>query len=158
MKIFHFPLQAVQTLRQRQEQLALKQYAAAIRRRRLAGEQLAAVEEELETVWHSISGEMSSPVCASEIVRLQQYCRSVQDRRQHCLVELHAAEETVGQTWQALIGARQRREMIDQYHLTLQRRYQREFARREQVLSDELANRRSRSSFNWKANPEHSNN
>jgi flagellar export protein FliJ len=141
MKPFYFPLQAVQTLRQRQEQVALEQYGQAIQLRQLAREQLKLIEQELEAVWDAFKRNVTQCVSAGELNQAQAYCRSVEQRYEQGAVVLENAGEQVSAAWQALIETRRQREIIDKYQQSMRRSYERELMRHEQALTDEMANR-----------------
>jgi flagellar export protein FliJ len=158
MKPYHFPLQAVQILRQRQEQVALEKYAAAIRVRRLAEDQFELVKEELEAVWAALQQSISQNVTAAEMKQVQQYCQSVEERSEQCAAALETAEAGVTLAWQILVEARRHRELIDKYDESLRRRYQRELQRQEQALADEAANRPAIATTIWKPSQQPLNN
>jgi len=149
MKAFHFTLEAVRTLRQRQEQTCMEQYAQALLARQQATERLAAVQHELTVGWDELRVKLSAGCAASEAAQAHDYHRALGRRRDECQAQLGTAERRVNAALQAMLAARQQREIVDKYFDKQKVRHQRDVARDEQKMLDELAGRRGNSILTW---------
>jgi flagellar export protein FliJ len=149
MKAFHFNLEAVRTLRQRQEQTAMEQYAQALALRQQAVNRLEAVSQELNEGWQELRSKLVKGCAASEAAQIQDYHRSLVRRRDDCTAALGTAERRVNAALQAMLAARQQRELVDKYFEKQKARHQRQEGRNEQKLLDDLAGRRVSSILAW---------
>ena len=113
MKSFHFTLEAVRTLRQRQEQNAMEQYAQALLARQQALDRVQAVERELSAGWQEMREHLARGCTASRAAQAHEYHRSLEKRREECALILSTAERRVNAVFQAMLRARQQREMVD---------------------------------------------
>ena len=77
MKSFHFTLEALGTLRQRQEQKAMEQYAQSLIVRRQAVDGLEAVERELSACWQEWRDRLAGGCAAAEAAQAHAYQRSL---------------------------------------------------------------------------------
>jgi flagellar FliJ protein len=149
MKAFHFTLEAVRTLRQRQEQTCMEQYAQALLARQQAMDRLAVVQHELTTCHEALRVKLTAGCSASEIAQANDYHRALGRRRDECAAQLGAAERRVNAALQAMLAARQQREIVDKYFDKQKVRHQRDVARDEQKMLDDLAGRRGNSILTW---------
>jgi flagellar export protein FliJ len=147
MKPFHFTLEAVRTIRQRQEQVALEQYAQALLNRQLAAERLNSIQAELDECWRELRGHMVKGCSASTVTQSHDYHRVVTRRRDEAISSLGVAERRVNAAMQMMLAARQQREIVDKSCEKQKAHYQREQFRAEQKLMDDLAGRRSSVNF-----------
>src|ERR1700722_1472155 len=113
MKSFRFTLEAVGTLRQRQEQKAMELYAQSLASRRQAIEGLEAVDGELNASWEEWRGQMANGCAAAEAAQAHAYQRLLAQRRTECAFALETAERRVNATLQSMLLARQQREIVD---------------------------------------------
>ena len=143
MKPFHFSLQAVRTLRQRQEQMALERFTAAVRNRERAVNQLNSLTQQLHAGWSELKVLLPKGATALQIAQIQAYCDSVTARKKECEVYVNAAHRTVDVAWQNLVAAKQQLEVVVKYYENERRRYGRELDREEQKNLDDMANRRT---------------
>jgi len=150
MKPFRFTLEAVSTLRQRQEQKAMDQYARTLIARRAAASGLEAVERELSGCWQEWRKQLAGGCAAAEAVQALAYQRSLAQRRDECVLALETAERRVNAAMKGMFLARQQREIVDKCFDKQKAHYQRELARGEQKFLDDLAGRRGNSIFAWK--------
>lgn len=150
MKKFHFTLQALQTLRERQEKSALELYAQAVTARQLALENLESVMRHCEESWSFCRAEMARGAEAAQIARMEAYCRTVEEQRARCAAEAQAAQRVMDQRWQKLVLARRDREAVERYRDHQHARYERELQRDEQKALDDLAGRRGSGEWFWK--------
>ncbi|MGP8200997.1 MAG: flagellar export protein FliJ [Limisphaerales bacterium] len=151
MKAFHFTLEAVGTVRQRQEQKAMEQYAQSLIVRRRALEKLEAAEWELSACWQEWRGRLAGGYTAAEAAQAHAYQRSLAQIRDECAQALATAERRVNATLQAMLVARKEREVVDKCFDKQKARHQRELARGEQKFLDDLAGRRGNSILAWKS-------
>lgn len=153
MKAFHFTLEAVRTLRQRHEQKALEVYAQTLLARQRAMEKLDIVQRELDKNTAAMTASLKAGCPAVEISQINDYQRALTQTRDHCAKLLGEAERQVNTAHQAMIAARQQREIVDKFFDKQKARHQRDVAHAEQKVLDDLAGRRGGSLFAWNATP-----
>jgi flagellar export protein FliJ len=142
MKAFRFTLEAVRTLRQRQEHQALEQYAQALVARQQALGLLEAIEERIGLDFARMRQLLAGGCDAGQAAQAHSYHRSLEKRREDGLAALGLAERRVNATCQAMLAARQRREMVDVYRDKQRAAHQRLEWREEQKIQDEFGLRR----------------
>jgi len=142
MKAFRFTLQAVRTLRQRQEQLAMENYAAALRSQQKAEAALAETQQALARGRHQSRNLLADGAPAAQIVQLQVYCRFLEVRCREREEALKQAGEATRQVWQRWLEARRRREVVDKFYDRQREQYARACQREEQKNLDDLSGRR----------------
>ncbi|MBX3743667.1 MAG: flagellar FliJ family protein [Verrucomicrobiae bacterium] len=143
MKPFRFTLQAVLTVRQRQEREALERYAAALMARRKAGEALESAEEELVRGADVLRTRLAAAVPAGDAARHQDHLRELDVRRAQAVEVLRTADRGVASALQAMLEARRQREVVEQCRDKQRQRHQRDQWAAEAKLIDELALRRT---------------
>ena len=139
MKPFRFKLQAVHTLRVRQERDAMQKYAEALLQRKLAMEKLTGIAQQIAAAWMDLRVEMAEGCAAARILRMQAYCTTLEVRRSEADVVLQGAERAVNLALQRMLVARQQREIVDKYQAGERTRHERALQRQEQKELDELA-------------------
>lgn len=149
MKPFHFTLEAVRTVRQRQEQNAMEQYAQALLGRQQAVEKLNAIQKELHASWRELRKQMSAGCSASHLSQVNDYHRALENRRNDANTALGVAERRVNAAMQTMLSARQQREIVDKSCEKQKARHLREQFRAEQKVLDDIAGRRGGSSLSW---------
>jgi len=149
MKAFQFTLEAVRTLRLRQENDAIEQYARALAARHQALAVLEAARERIQAQWAEMRRQLSRRCMALQATQMQDHYRVLERRQQECVAALRAAERGVNVASQIMLLARQQREIVDTYRTKQLAKHQRLEARAEQKINDEFASRR--------ASPFHSN-
>jgi len=142
MKAFHFTLEAVRTLRLRQENDALEQYARALTVRQQALDAVDAVRERIQAHWAEMRRQFAGGCCASRACQLNDHYSALDRRQQECVAGLRAAERGVNAASHAMLLARQQREIVDTLRNKQLSRRQRVEAQEEQKISDEFAARR----------------
>ena len=140
MKPFRFSLQALQTLRERQEQLARQDYGTTLRAWETARNRTSEAGQELEGAWRHGQAALAAGCAALELTRLQAYCKAVEQRKQALESEEIAARTKVRQAFARLLAARKARAMVDKCFENQKQRYQRERRRWEQKALDEVVN------------------
>src|ERR1700734_489148 len=113
MKNFHFTLEALGTLRRRQEQKAMEQYAQSLIVHRQMVDSLAAVDRELSACWLERRNQLADGCTAEEAAQSHAYQMSLVKRREECVAALETAERRLNATLQGLSAARQQREIVD---------------------------------------------
>ncbi|MBI3416272.1 MAG: flagellar export protein FliJ [Verrucomicrobia bacterium] len=141
MKAFKYSLQALRTLRQRQEQGALQKYAQANQHRLSVEARLHSIQGELDAARATMHGRILAGTTILQISQLQAYCQAVAQRAQQCTVELRAAERIVETTWRQLVAARRDLEVVEQHHQKQRQRHERELEKAEQKRLDEITTR-----------------
>jgi flagellar export protein FliJ len=149
MKPFHFTLESVRTLRQRQEQDAMDQYARMLLARRQAVDRLEAVQQKLNAGWQELRQLLARGCEAANAARMHEYHRSLEKRRDDLITALGVAECRVNVALQAMLTARREREIVDKFFDKQKARHQREQVRVEQKFLDDLAGRRTASILAW---------
>lgn len=134
MKRFVFKLQAVLTLRQRNEHVALEKYSCAIRQKQLAALHLTEVEMELSETRRQWLNALADGVPAAHAAQMQAFCGLLEERKQQCEQLLRLAESELNQAGRRMLRARQQREAVETLLARQRERYdrlQREAERRE---------------------------
>jgi flagellar export protein FliJ len=152
MKSFRFTLQAVQTLRHRQEQQAMETYVHALLARQQVLDRLEAVRERIRRNQQEMNRLLASACAASPLAQASQYERVLEQQQAEQIAALALADRRVQNTFQAMLSARRRRKMVENFRAKQLARHQRAEWREEQKLLDDLASRRGRSILAW--NPE----
>jgi flagellar export protein FliJ len=150
MKSFHFTLEALGTLRRRQEQKAMEQYAQSLIVRLQAVDRLKAVEHELGVCWQEWRSQMAGGCAAVEAAQAHAYHLSLIKRREECALALETAERRLNATLQGMTLVRQQREIVDKCFDRQKARHRQDQVRSEQKFLDDLAGRRGGSIFAWK--------
>jgi flagellar export protein FliJ len=142
MKAFRFTLEAVRTLRQRQEQEALEEYARALLARQQALEGLAALDQRIGQDFAQMRELLAKSCTAAQAAQAQNYHRSLEKKREESMGALGQAERRVNTASKAMLAARQQREMVEVYREKQHAVHQRLELREEQKILDEFALRR----------------
>jgi len=142
MKAFRFTLEAVRTLRQRRENETLEQYAHALGARQQVLDLLESIDEKISQSRVAIRTLLSNGCGASEAAHAYAAHGALEKRRDECVTALGHAERRVNAASQAMMLARQQREIVDIYCEKQKTRHQKLELREEQKLLDEFASRR----------------
>lgn len=149
MKAFRFSLEAVQTLRHRQEQRAMEHYVKALLARQQAMDQLEIVRERIRQNQQELGRLLSAGCTAAVAAQVQLFERSLEKQQTDRVAALALTERRVNAAFQAMVMARQKRKMVESYRKKQQAQHQRAETREEQKLLDDLAARRDRSVLAW---------
>jgi len=142
MKAFRFTLEAVRTLRQRQEHEALEEFARALLARQQVLDMLEAIDQRIGRDFAQMRRLLSEKCTAAQAAQAQNYHRSLEKQREEGLTVLGQAERRVNAASKSMLAARQQREMVDVYREKQQATHQRLELREEQKVLDEFAIRR----------------
>jgi len=140
MKPFQFTLEAVRTLRTRQEKNALERYGQIVQAREQAVAFLWKTRAELETIVHERL-RLAEGAPASDLAQLERWTGEVAARERDCLQNIQLIALRVEDAWQDLLKARQEREIVEKFLDRQRERYDRTLDREEQKALDELAGR-----------------
>ncbi|MBL9137200.1 MAG: flagellar export protein FliJ [Verrucomicrobiales bacterium] len=152
MKKFRFTLQALLTVRQRQEHLAMERYAAALAQRRRAMELLAIANTEVVDAAQAWQSRVNGGLMAAELVQRAEHLRVLEFKRNQAAVASASAERAVDPALNAMLEARRQRELVEQCEQQQRLRHQREAARQDSKVQDELAQRRVAPALVWRGN------
>ena len=106
-------LQALRTLRQRQEQHALQRYGEAIVARQAAFEKLESIKRQRDQSLAFLRDEVIRGANDAQVAQAEAYCLSVESLKQECEAEIASSQGLVDRRWQRLVEARRQREMLD---------------------------------------------
>jgi flagellar export protein FliJ len=142
MKTFRFTLEAVRTVRQRRENEALEIYARALLARQQVLDMLEAITQRIGEDFAQMRRLLTGGCTAEQAAQAQKYHASLEKMRDDCVATLGQAELRVNASSQAMLTARQQREIVDVYREKQQAVHQRAASREEQKTLDEFATRR----------------
>ncbi len=142
MKAFRFTLEAVRTVRQRQENDALEEYSRALLNRQQVLDSLEMIDARIGEDWSHIRRLLAGGCNAAHAAQAHHFHRSLEKQRDDCVAALGRAERRVQSASHAMLVARQQREMVDVYCEKQHAAHRRLEAREEQKLLDEFAVRR----------------
>ena len=149
MKAFHFTLESVLTLRQRQDQEATGKYAQSLLAQQQVLARLETAERELSNCWRELRAQLMTGCTASQAAQGQAYHRSLEKRREECAVQLRVEERRVNAALRAMLAARQQREVVDKFFDKQKKRHDYGCLQEERKLMDEFAPRRAASRMSW---------
>ena len=127
----------------------MDQYAQALVARRMALEQMEAVQREFQSCWSELRVLQAKGCAAAKAAQAHTYLSSLEERREHCAAALGVAERRVNLALNVMLAARQQREIVDKAFAKQKARHERERLRVEQKLIDDLAGRRPTSVLSW---------
>ena len=142
MKRFEFRLQAVLTLRQRAEQIALEAFGSAIRHRETMVTRLRQHEMELSETRRQWLNEMADGCPAIRASQTLAYCHAIDERRALAEKELLQADADLAQASQRMLAARQQREAVENLLRRQRDAHDLQVRLADQKLIDDLAHRR----------------
>jgi flagellar export protein FliJ len=142
MKAFRFTLEAVRTLRQRQEHEALEDYIRALLARQQALQLLEDIDQRIGHDFAQMRQLLAGGCTAVQAAQAQNYHCSLQNKRDDGVAALGQAELRVNSASRAMLAARRQREMVEVYREKQHALHQRLDWREEQKIMDEFAIRR----------------
>lgn len=147
MKPFHFSLQAVRTLRGRQEQLARETFGRAVQARQLALDHQKTAEQKLADAQAGLALLQSDRVPVFRINQVRGHCLVLEQQVSGLNVALAKAQEAANEAWDSLQDARRQLELVERFFARRREEYERELREEEQKQLDEMAGQR------WHAGP-----
>ena len=127
----------------------MEQYARTLLAKRQALDRLESVQQQLSAGWQELRQLLARGCEASNAARMHEYHRSLERRRDECVLALGVAERRVNVAFQAMLAARRDREIVDKFFVKQKAHHQRERVRVEQKFLDDLAGRRAPSVLAW---------
>jgi len=150
MKKFRFSLQAVLTLRQRQEQMALECFARAVAVRQHAMERLNEAQRACREAWELSRVRSAAGAPAVHLAQLHDYCQNMEEFQKECEHVVAVAQAEVDRKWEKLVTAQQAREAVDKFLERQRERYDRELQREEQKMFDDISHQQTFAGASWK--------
>lgn len=138
MKAFRFSLQSVRVIRERKEQVAQQNYAAALRAHEAAAENLQRALAALTAAWRAAGQQLAAGANAAELRRAKSWCDSLEHGQKACAQELQSAKYALELASRELMAAARERQAMDSLHDKSRRAYDREAQREEQKRLDEM--------------------
>ncbi|MBI1176073.1 flagellar export protein FliJ [bacterium] len=142
MKPFHFSLQAVRTLRQRQEQQALEAFARTVQARQAAIDRQKLAERELSVGLDQLARTQTDGAPIYRLNQLRDHCRGLEQKLAVARKQCVKAQEAANAAWETLQEARQQLELVDKLYQRRSEEYERELRQEEQKQLDEMSSRR----------------
>lgn len=143
MRRFRSTLQALLTVRQRQERLAMERYSEALQARQRAATALAAADQIRVQAGEILKQRLSGGIQAVDAMKEQAHCKLLETRRDAAQHALTVAENGIPLALKAMLNGRQQREAVEECITRQRERHQREQQNQERKLLDELALRRT---------------
>jgi flagellar biosynthesis chaperone FliJ len=145
MKPFKFTLQAVQTVRRRDEQRALDAYLVALRQLEAAKNRVQELDRQLEAAWAAFRAAVLDPAAAAaDLARLHEYCDRLLRQRREADGALKAARAGATRTFARYLAAHLACLAVQECYVRQHRAYRRQTQRLEQKALDDLAQRSRR--------------
>ncbi len=144
MRRFRSTLQALLTVRQRQERLAMERYSEALQARQKAVTALATADQDRMLAGDALKQRLSGGLQAAEALSGQTYYRTLESRRDAARHALTSAENGIAPALKAMLHARNQREAVEECIARQRERHRRDQENTERKLLDELALRRAR--------------
>jgi flagellar export protein FliJ len=149
MKAFRFTLEAVQTLRHRQEQQAMEIYVHALLARQQVLDRLEIARDRIRRNQQEINRLLAAACPAAQLAQAGQYERVLEKQQADQVAALALAERRVQAAFQSMLTARQRRKMVENLRAKQLAGHQRAEWREQQKLADDHASRRGPSILAW---------
>ena len=127
----------------------MEQYVRALLARQQALDKLEIMRERVQRNQRELSRLLSTGCMAAVAAQVQLFERSLEKQQADRAASLAMTERRVNAAFQAMVLARQKRQMVESYRKKQQSRHQRAEAREEQKTLDDLAARRERSILSW---------
>ncbi|MDB6034173.1 MAG: Flagellar export protein FliJ [Verrucomicrobiales bacterium] len=140
MKPFKCSLQALLTLREREEHVALQEYGKALRQLEESRHKLELVQHELDSANARLHQRFLSSGPAGQLAQLQDFCAAVEKKRRECEYILKVAQNKSQQAFTKLVAARQAKAVVTKYFENQKKRHQQECRKEEQKALDDLVN------------------
>lgn len=141
---FRFPLERVRSVRERREKLAKQDLARSISRLSSSEAELRGAETELERA-QAQQRELaanSGPLAGEELLARQAFLERAEAQRSRSAQELRSSEDEVAARNAQLVEASTEHEMLQKLRERLRGEHEREAARRESGVLDEIASAR----------------
>ena len=142
MKPFKFTLHAARTVREREEQCALHEYVAALRKLDEAKRHVEDLGQELGAAWEEIRRTVTGGGAhAAEIIRVQDYCDMLLQRKRQLRGVLKAARAKANRAFARYLAAHVACAAVEMCHERQKRHHDHDRIKHEQKAVDDLAQR-----------------
>ncbi|HAV62132.1 MAG TPA: hypothetical protein DCY13_07180 [Verrucomicrobiales bacterium] len=142
MRPFHFSLNAVRTLRRRQEQLALEAFARSVQARQAALDRRLSADQVLAAARSQLAEVQFNGAPVFRINQLRGHCQAMEEQVARCVTALNEAQSLANSAWEDLQDARRQLELVDKFYERRREEYDRQLRDEEQKQLDEMAGRR----------------
>ena len=140
MKPFKCSLQALLTLREREEQTALQEYGKTLRQLEETRHKLDLVQQELDSANAKLHQRFLSSGPAVQLAQLQEFCAAVEKKRREWEYTLKVAQNKSQQAFTKLVAARQAKAVVTKYYENQKKRHEQGCRQQEQKTLDNLVN------------------
>ncbi|HEY0456685.1 MAG TPA: hypothetical protein VGE41_09950 [Verrucomicrobiae bacterium] len=140
MKGFKFTLEGLLTLREREEQDALTEYGASLRRLDEARQTASAAQRELELAQAELQELFLKSAPAGRLSQMQDYCQMMEKKKRECDYALKVAQNKSHQSFLKLVSSRQAKGVVEKCLQNQKKQYAQQRRKFEQKQSDELVN------------------
>jgi flagellar export protein FliJ len=141
MKPFKFTLEAVRTVREREEQRALHDYVATLRALEEARRRVEVVDEEMGRAWGEFRQSILGSCSAAEIARIGDYCEMLARRKRDLEASVQAARVLANRAFTRYLAAHQACTVVEKCYENQRDRHHRDRRKHEQKTLDDLAQR-----------------
>jgi flagellar export protein FliJ len=141
MKPFKFTLEAVRTVREREEQHALHDYVATLRALAEAKQRVEAINDEISRVWSELRQSLQAGSRAAELARIQDYGEMLIRRKRTLDDELKAARVKANRSFTRYLAAHQACTVVEKCYENQHGQHDRDRRKHEQKTLDDLAQR-----------------
>src|ERR1041385_2741388 len=124
MKNFKFSLQALLTLREREEQTALQDYGQSLLRLEEARHKLEDARAQLAEAHARVQHRFLSAGPAIELAQLQEFSATIEKKNRECEYAVKVAQNKSQQAFTKLVAARQSKTVVTKYFETQKKRHQ----------------------------------
>lgn len=146
MTPFRFPLERLRALRERGEDLAKQELAGALHRQARCAERLRAMGEEVAGAFAAQRAAATGPASAAELAAHQAYLERMEQSREAGRLDLDRHDAEVGARRDALREAARQRQTLERLKQRRRADHERELARAEGAVLDEIASTQHRRS------------
>jgi flagellar export protein FliJ len=147
-------LDAVLTVRERQEHVAQESYAASVRLLRQSQDVLTGIESQVAAMWAAGRTFRTQGSCAEEFHRSNLYSQRLEELRRSAAAQVVRAQVNAETARQEMLFARRRRELVEKYLENQGRKRALARSRAEHKMLDEIGQQRWRAPQHAGANEE----
>lgn len=153
MRKFRFSLQAVLTVRQRQEQVALENYARALAEFQVTTQKTELADRQLTRAWGAMRREVTGGTTVEQFAWSQEYCHSMERELDKCHRELDTHRKRLEAQRQKVLSARRDREAVEKFEEAQRKKHDYEVRRQEEKAVEDLINGRQQVSGGLQPRP-----
>ena len=128
------------TLREREEQIALQEYARSLRHLEEARRKLEHAQNELAQAQARVQQRFLSAGPAIQLAQMQEFCASMEKKSLECQYTVRVAQNKSQQAFTRLVAARQAKTVVTKYFETQKKRHQERRRKQEHAAVDDMVN------------------